>query len=502
MADIREVNRKLAWASILVMITVVTIVVDRLTGCSRKDDKKTVVIVEPPKAAPTETPPPIQEPTDRHLGVDELEEAILKDVSRPELNEADRQNYRYLVLTDLFDEGIPLDKAALGIQKTINQISSERFLKNAVAVDKDATLYRIDLRDYFRSRGREVWLRIERDLPVKIVSQTVRGQTLQFLTQARQPWVHARLFAETALTNETYYDIVGIPPKLLDFYKNFARVTPQQEFDERDPGLFLLGTQESVIAQNNRLAWRLEGANGPVYQTFDVDDNQIGREQNLFEFPFVAEVNPLNRRVTNKIFRHVASEVIAVLPNGMLAFGLYNAAGIRANAAPQSVVSNVRAVALGLSSEIRNARDCSGCHQSGFIPMKDEIGAHIQKTVTFNAVEKGLGELFYKSQAKVDAFLAQDNGVYEKALEQLRIQAGPDPINEGLLDAIRTGVSAKEAAAFFFLKQDDFLERLRGVQNAQGEVGTLLRGGTISFQQFLNSAPQIIADLNLFVDIE
>lgn len=502
MADMREVNRKLWWASILVFVTVFSIVMDRLTGCSRKDEK-VVFIPTPPTAAPTEEPPPIGEPEDTLLQLDEIEQAMLEDASRADLNQADRENYRYLVLSDMFNEGHPTDGVpAQGIQKAINQLSSERFIKLAVPVDVERSIYRIDLRDYFGSRGKDVWKRIEKDLPVKVVSKTIRGQTLQFLTQAVQPWVHGRLFAETALTNETYYDVVAIPIKLADFYRNFARVVPQAEFDARDPGLFLVGTQESVIAQNNRLGWRLEGANGAVYQTFDVDDNNIGREQNLFEFPFVAEVNPLNRRVTNKIFKHAASEVIATLPNGMLAFGLYNAAGLRQNAAPQTVVSNTRAVALGLSSEIRNARDCSGCHQSGFIAIRDEIGAHIKGSGDFNAAEKALGELFYKRQATVDAFMAQDNSAYTKALAELGIQAGPDPINEGLLDAIRTGVSAKEAAAFFFLDELDFLERLRGSENAQAEVGAWLRGGNVSFSQFINSAPQIINDLNLFVDIE
>jgi hypothetical protein len=500
MTDIREVNRKLALASVLVMITVVTIIVDRLTGCSRAKDK--VVVLEPPKAPPTDPPPPIKEPEPELLSLDEIEQAILEDVSRPELNQADRENYRYLVLSDIHNEGLSIAQPALAIHKTLNQLSSERFLKVAVPVDKSQSIYRVDLRDYFRSKGRAVWQRIERDLPVRVVSQTIRGQTLQFLTQAVQPWIHGRLFVETALTNETYYDIVGIPVKLGDFYKAFVGVVPQTEFDQRDPGLTLVGFQESVIAPDNRLAWRLEGINGAAYQTFDVDENNLGREQNLFQFPFVAEVNPLGRRVTLRVFRHAASEVITTLPNGMLAFGLYNAAGIRQNAAPQTVVSNIRAVQLGLTSEIRNARDCTGCHQAGYIAMRDELGPHIRGSGEFNAVEKQLGELFFKRQASVDAFLAQDNAVYKDALDRLQITPGPDPINEGLLDAVRTGLSAKEVASFLFLDEREFIEALRGSETVSGEVGALLRGGTISFQQFINAAPTIIQELNLFIDVE
>lgn len=501
---VRDLNRKLWWASVLVMITIFGIIFDRLTGCSRDEGvKERVVIVEPPKVQPTEQPPPIKNPSKDFLSLDEIEQAALEDISRPELNQADRENYRYLLVSDVFNEGGSIDKPAMALSKAVNQVSRERFLQVAVPIDKEQTIYRIDLRDYFGARGRAVWQRIEKDLVIKgIVSRTIRGQTLQFLTQAVQPWVHGRLFCETVLLNETYYDILGIPKTLAEFYQDFAGVVPQVEFDARDPGVVLVGTQESVIGQNNRLMWRLEGRDGPVYQTFDVDDNNIGREQNLFENPFVVEVNPLGRVVTNKIFKHAASETLSILPNGLMAGALWAANGIRQNAAPQTVVTNVRAVGIGLSSEIRNARDCSGCHQSGFIAIRDEVGAQIQRSATFNAQDKALGSLFFRRQDIVDAFMAQDNSQYQKALGELSIQAGPDPINDGLLDAIRTGVNSKEAAAFFFLEERDFLERLQGAGTSQGEVGTLLRGGSISFQQFVISAPQIIADLNLFIDIE
>jgi hypothetical protein len=531
--DHKDVNRKLAWASLLVLISVAIFCLDRLTGCSTDRQKRQAVGYEIPTEAPKEPPPPIKDTNPKFLALDEIEDLILRDLSRPELNQADRENYRYLVVSDIVDEGGETAQPIEGVNKTINSLSTERSLEQGEVIDSDKSIMRIDLRDYFGTKGRAVWQRFEKDAVIKVVSQTVRGRTLQFLAQAVQPWAHARVFAETTLTKETYYDIVGIPATLALFYSKFAGVIPQDEFDAQNEGLTLVGSQNSLISQNNRMLWRLDGAEGGVWQTFDVDNRNVGNAQNLFENPFPVEVNPFGRQLadektsealgrrkpppppkpapappkpqrvilTNKIFQHAASEVIASLPNGMLAFGLFDAAGVRTNSAPQTVVTNTRAVGLGLSSELQNARDCSGCHTAGFIKFTDEIGAHIIGSAVFNDAEKKLGRELYRPQREVDKLFQDDNEQFADALEKLDIAQGEDPINVGLLDNVRSGISFKEAASFFFLEEGDFLARLRGVQTAQAEVGTLIRGGSLSFQQFVNSAPQIIKDLNLFQDI-
>jgi len=387
--DHKDVNRKLAWASLLVLASVLIFVLDRLSGCSTERQARQPVTYEIPQTAPTEAPPPIKDTNAKFLALDEIEDAILSDLSRPELNQADRQNFRYLVMSDIANEGIDTEQPVDGANKTINSLSTERALEAGTMIDPGKTIMRIDLRDYFGTKGRAVWLRFEKDAIIKVVSLTIRGRTLQFLAQAVQPWAHARVFAETTLTKETYYDIVGIPATLALFYSQFAGVIPQAEFDAQNEGLTLVGSQNSLISQNNRMLWRLEGQEGGVWQTFDVDNNNVQAAQNLFENPFPVEVNPLKVLLagkaleadktdcwgsrcgrdpkptptrapqpkpqqvvlTNKIFQHAASEVIASLPNGMLAFGLFNAAGGRENSAPQTVVTNTRAVGLGLSSE-------------------------------------------------------------------------------------------------------------------------------------------------------
>lgn len=506
----QDINRKLAWASFLLAISLLIFVLDRLTGCSVQDpEAKPVTIV--PTASPTASPPPIKDPLDNFLGVDEVESLILKDLSQPQLNKADRENFRYLVMSDIKNEGRTTEKPIQAMNKTINSLSSQRQLMPGFMIDPDNTIMRIDLRDYFAGGGRAVWQRFEQDAVIKIVSQTIRGRTIQFLAQSAQPWAHASIFAETMLTKNTYYDIVGIPPNISLFYANFAKVIPQNEFDAQNRGLTLVGSQNSLISENNRLLQRLTAANGGVWQTFDVDKNNLGAAQNLFENPFPVEVNPLaapqpnqpQQRIvkTNRIFKHAASEVIGFLPNGMLAFGLFNAGGGRENAAPQTVVSNSRAVGIGLSSEIQNARDCFACHSAGFIPLADELSAHIKGAPNFNEVEKRLGQELFRPQNEVDKLMILDNQKFLESLVELEIDSDSDPINIALLDPIRSGVSPKEAASFFFLKEEEFIQRLRSVATAQAEVGTLIRGGSISFQQFINSAPQIIKDLNLFQDI-
>jgi len=78
----------------------------------------------------------------------------------------------------------------------------------------------------------------------------------------------------------------------------------------------------------------------------------------------------------------------------------------------------------------------------------------------------------------------------------------PDPMNTGVIDKMRDGYTAKELAAFLYLTEADFLQRLAGSQSASQEVGQLLQGGSIGFIQLQASMQKIIDDLNLFRDVE
>lgn len=463
----------------------------RISGCT---NKVTEIEREVYYEKPDESTPPIRNPGSQYLYLDNIEDAIVQDLTG--LDEATRLQTRYLVLSDVFNQGSDrLEEARNGAMKSINQLSRRRLVSRGTFIDPEKTILRVDLRDYFGNEGPDIWRTVEYDAVIEIVSETVRNRTAQFFTQTRQPWMHASVFAETALTNETYYDIMEIPDSLGAFYKDVLRINQQALFDDRDPGITLLGFDESVISPDtNRLMLRIENDDGGVWQTYDVDINSRG-DVNVFQAPFVKEAG------SRRVFAHDAQEFIYPLPNGLHGYALYDAAGVRTNDAPETIVTNIRTSALGLTPEIRNARDCLSCHAGGFIPAIDQVGQHI-KTSQFNAADKRLGELFFKPQRVNDAFFDRDNAVYRAALRQIGISGELDPINYGLLDPIRTGLDLKEAAAFLFIDEDELSACIEGSENASIEVGPLANGGTVGFTKFAGAVKTIIDDCNLFIDIE
>jgi hypothetical protein len=174
---------------------------------------------------------------------------------------------------------------------------------------------------------------------------------------------------------------------------------------------------------------------------------------------------------------------------------------VRADVAPTTVVVNTRTSALGLDPSI-TLRDCAGCHTQFVLAVKDDLARQI-KDNPFSASDKLLGQIFFKPQAQLDSVIAQDNKDHAASLAQLGINGGgPDAMNTGLIDKMRDGYTAKELAAFLYLSEADFLNRLAGSQTASQEVGQLLQGGSIGFIQLQASIRRIIDDLNLFRDVQ
>ena len=461
------------------------------TGCFKT---KTVVaegLPEPPSAQPEGNIPPIADPGDGILQNDEVEAAALDNALK--LLQADVRNTVWLSAADDFNEGRGgLDALKAG-EMGINLLSNRVQLARLKAIDKGESVFAFDLRDAFGNRANEVWRLIEDQAVIQLVSQTVRFKNLQFLTQKRIPLMHMKVFLETAFKAQVYYAIKQVPLNEFEFWAGQG-VNEQQIFDDRDKDIFLAGFEESQIAPgHNRFVRRVLGNNGPCYKTFDVDSLFIVPESNFFKFPFPREARSQNTFVFN------AGEILCIQPNGHYLMALYNAQGIRQDAAPTTVVVNTRTTPLGLDPSI-TIRDCEGCHTSFVLPYQDEIGRSIE-TQPFGAQDKLLGQLFFKPAGDLENVLTQDNGEHANVLSLLGIQAGGAPPMNSMIDRLRDGVDAKELASFLYLSEAEFLRRLSGSLEAQQDFGNLLNGGTVGFFTVQAGFQGLIEDLNLFRDI-
>ena len=183
-----------------------------LLGSACSSDNREVIIEEGPQipTGPVTTPPSIPVPDNVAIITQSiLEDQILLDLNS--LSDNDRLNARYLVGCNYYNEGLRnLNDIEAGVNVGINSISTESQLERVAPVGAGSCTYRIDLDSYGLTRGE--WQSIEGALLLDFVTESVRGQQIQFLTQSLKPYVFASDFFTTttqadALTvnNGLYY---------------------------------------------------------------------------------------------------------------------------------------------------------------------------------------------------------------------------------------------------------------------------------------------------------
>lgn len=467
------------------------------TACGKTETRVvrdgTLPLPEPPQSRPEDPIPDVKNPGGDTIENDEVEAYALNDALS--LNSQDALQTTYISAADFVNFKDDVRLAMRGTVLGLNLLSNRNFIESIRPVDPSKSIWAVDLRDFWGSKGLQNWRLIENQAVIKIVSQTVRFKNLQFLTQKRIPIMHAKIFLETAFKASVYYQLTDIPQLENDFW-NLQGIDRQRDFDQRDREIFMAGFQESLIApDHNRVVRRMEGNNGACWNTYDVDALAVVPENNFFQFPFPVEAR------SGLTFKHAAGEILCRKANGLMSMALYNGAGQRADFAPTTVVVNTRTAALGLDPSI-TLRDCVGCHTQFILPFQDEMREQIARS-TFGPSDKVLGQIFFRPKAETDSAVARDNQDYAAALGQMGISSGGsnDPLNVGVIDKLRDGGESKEIAAFFYLSEEEFLSRLAASPRASQEVGALLRGGTIGFIGLQAAAQTIIDDLALFRDV-
>jgi hypothetical protein len=455
-----------------------------------------------PDAPPASRPPPLKGGVPGFIRFDQQEDAMLQAVQA--LPEFERLQTRFIVCSDQYNaDGVDAVKECKdGVTKALNSVSDERTLSDVTPIGPAGSIMQIRLDDFGLTPAK--WRLIEANDPFKFTSETVRGQTLQFLTQSLRPMINGHNFAETALV-KAYYGLTEVPGTFAAFQQKIG-ANVQQDFDNRDPDVAVYGMNESVIATNRqfRLIHRSPSEDGVLWCTNDTNDvvvapvvvnGQLINKKNLLEAPF-----PVFAR-SAKNFTQDAGECMYTLPNGMIGFALFNAAGVREDFAPTNIVQDTASASRGLSGTIQNARSCFRCHATGFIPLVDSIGPHIASNTSFNAADKQLGRIFFKSKAVGSAFIEQDNDDYAEALEKLDVSnPTEDSINE-LTDKLRSEQDARQVAGLLGITEEELKTGLAASTGASAIIGALLQpNGKVNLQALIDGLPVLIEDMNLFQD--
>lgn len=477
-------------------------------SCSSPKTAPTVGAAAKDKNVPVDLPdepaPPLKPAAPGFIRFDQQEEAMVNAVNA--LPQTERLKARMIICTDQYnvDGAQSVKECKDGVTKALNSISSEVQLAEPTAIGPAGSILMINLDDFGLTPSK--WKLIENADPFKFTSETVRGRTLQFLTQSIRPFINGHNFTETALTT-AYYGLTEIP-NTFDVFRQSIGVNAQKQFDERDPDLLLMGMNESLIASNRqfRQIIRLSGTFGPLWCTGDTNDVNIApvnidgvlvNQKNLPEAPF-----PLEAR-SNKIYVDNAGECMFIKPNGMIGYALFEAGnnGLRQNVAPTNIVQDTASAGRGLSGTIENARACFRCHASGFIPIKDTVGSQIAASPNFNAKDKSLARLFFKTPAAGAEFFREDNEAYARTLERLNVDNITEDAVNNLTDKLRLEQDAKQVSALLGITEEELKTGLRSSLGASAIIGNLLQpGGKVNLQALIDGLPILIQDMNLFQD--
>lgn len=423
----------------------------------------------------------------------DIESAILSDLAK--IEQSDRRNTRYLVMSHRNNLNVSekdLEAGSQAIAKVLNSMNSDfEDLYLAEPIDQKKSIYRFDLRTY--ALNRDDWQLIEKEDPFDFESFTDEGETIKFLTGARKAWLHFDNFIGVTQKAQVYYQIMGVSKDLNTFLADVG-VNARAQF--ADFSAMFLGFNGSEISlQKNRLIVRFEGEEGYVWITFDPSAaDAVNRNSNLFLAPCLLGTG------CNALFKFTAGEVIWTLPNGLQGYALFDEFGVRQDFAPiaAGIVADTRSP---LDPQIDNAIDCHRCHSKGILPSVDEIRDHVLRNGDqFTANDRQIILQLYKDTSANNAAFQLDNRTFKAAMDFIKVSTNnEDPISVAN-DDLKLDWDLKELAAYVFISETDLKQGIEGSAVLSGQIGQLVTGGRITFNQLIdkNILDALKNDLRLF----
>jgi serine/threonine-protein kinase len=403
---------------------------------------------------------------------DELFQTVNEDLARAD--NKDTPFYRYVSITNRFTAGQcadALDKDRDGLTKMLNMLSIDAGIEAPVPVNKDETLYRVDLRDFAWDRAIsvegtnfvDVWEAIAANNPYAVEFVGDDADDAKADTGTAFPIQFADQMMDVAIIGNLYYAIidVDVAQPLANFISvNLGIDVVQNTIDEDQ---LRAGTTKSRISRQDRLVQRdgIEVRAGALWQSFDFEDNA---NESIFEDPFN--------------FTPGGTEAIFTLPNGMLGFIIADA--------NDAIVEDSDIL---LDTNQNNFRaitsvSCSNCHAGGLIPVTDEV----RDIAIANARDIGLNrdeveqlQGIYVSPQEFARQVTEDSDqFYKRALQQadLPVQGG-DPVSNVFL-RFDQDMRLADAAGDLGLTPDDLSRNL----NDLNPVLATLDRGTIDRDDF------------------
>ncbi len=403
-------------------------------------------------------------------------------------NPNDRQDMRYIDLSNLANAGYTKDQLEVYRQTVSMLVNSLSLGKNVVAptaIDDQQLLLRIDLEDY--GWDASTWNQFEQVYPYAVVYNEnsrlfpfdeVTSDRIRQETGTQIPIIQADWFISHGSRPPIYFSVLQIPNTLDELAQQFG---VNREKDVANQQVLRAGFANAGPSQNHRVIERhdLPGNRGAFWSSFDFSNN-LG-DHNIF-------AHPLD-------FVFDGGETIVNLDNGLQAYFINNGQTVRVDKAPTNIVQDPAArdgaVECGIS--------CMNCHQtSGQLPKFDEIRDFVLASGTDAATTEEVLALYADRPTLEDAF-QKDQNLYLTARSALGIDKVTDTTFHEVDNTHLDLMDINAVASVLGIPTKDLERAIDSTPQVFPAAITTLRteGGAIQRDEFEDTIDQLIAALGL-----
>lgn len=414
-----------------------------------------------PDPKPVKTPGPAACKTLPFVSQDDQIKLMADDIG--DQRKEDREFTRYLTITYSSNAGacegdkLELQRQRFALFKGINSVSTNPVVTKPVAIDKNETVYRIDIRDYDWDReldlkgdgiltglGTDAWDTIVATVgPFAVEYDGEDAASLTTDSETDVPFLPVNAFNHFTERDDLYYSLIGGKANLRDFEEDVlgVRIQDPEEQDNR----LRAGFQNSGISKQDRAVDRFDQgtSNGYAYWiSYDLAGN--AEQDSIY-------LNPLG-------FASPAGESIFNLPNGMQGYYAALNDGRRLNQVDQNIVVDPSQP----NGAVVNGASCHSCHNAGMITFTDTVRAFVVANSTLypaKVVEDVLAQ--YPLPAAFKAVTDADSELHVRSVEKAGVPRGyPDAISRVFLDFQSAHVTSKTAAGELQVTEAELLRNL------------------------------------------
>ena len=294
----------------------------------------------------------------------------------------DQPFIRFVTLTHLHNAGYCPEQIEVYRQatsKVLNSLSSATTITKPVAIDPEATIFMIDLRDY--GWDADLWELLALKNPFAVEYTFESALQLRGLTGTAVPFQMADWLVTDA-SQAPLYDQILYERVFKIKGDIFSPVDPLTRFDleaflgiDVEANIALEASQD--VGRTHRGGFQISGvsAQNRLIERHQFPDN-FSRVYWL-SYDFVSNVDLGNIFYHPLDFAAAGGEIIWNLPNGLQAYMLVNAEGERLDEADVDIVNNKEQG----GAPIINGTSCMGCHYKGMRDAADEVRPFVLESV-------------------------------------------------------------------------------------------------------------------------